>query len=77
MPTDQMNLNGLESGPDTDMTISNGDSQFQKKAESKGHLHQSRNNDNRKYNTLNTEGDMDDDAYSKAVAVLDAKLASK
>ena len=32
----------------------------------------------KKYNTLNTEAnEMDDEAYSKAVAVLDAKLASK
>ena len=58
---------------------SQADSQMKKP----GHMHQSRNNfnpggDNKKYNTLNTEAnEMDDEAYSKAVAVLDAKLASK
>ena len=57
---------------------SQADSQMRKP----GHMHQSRNNfhpgDNKKYNTLNTEAnEMDDEAYSKAVAILDAKLASK
>ena len=72
MPSDQMFAND-------DMTISNKSeqSQFGKMG---GHMHQSRNNfnpDGKKYNTMNTEGDMDDEAYNKAVAVLDAKLASK
>ena len=74
MPTDQMFAND-------DMTISKQSQDTSQFGKMGGHMHQSRNNfnpgDNKKYNTMNTENDLDDEAYNKAVAVLDAKLASK